>query len=306
MKTFRLVTILLVALLSMSALPAAAAAPTNTSAGGAAYIDNQTHSIAPDSSLWYRFDYAVRLSTILITLPNGAVSGLALSVVTPPEAVTWWTPPPVGRGTPKGNDLTWAGAFNTLGIYYVQVVNNTTSGMSFQLTIQGSGVTLGPPATTAPLTPSGPISAPKPATTALVATTTGANTDPGHAAVIDNNSHAIPANSSLWYSFGYAGDHSQITITLLNGNNRGLAASVYTPAEADTWWTTPPVGRVTSYAINCTTGLPQEGGACQSNDLIWSGKFNANGTYSVRLVNNTGSTLGFQLTIQGTGVTLSP
>jgi hypothetical protein len=148
---------------------------------------------------------------------------------------------------------------------------------------------------------------PNSTTTAPVAgaTTTVDNTDPGHAVVIDNTSHAIPTNSSRWYSFGYAGDRSQITVTLVNGSNSGLAFNVFTPAEIVNRWDATPVGRGTSYAINCTTGLPQEGGACQSSDLTWSGNFNASGTYYVQLVNNTGSTMSFQLTVQGSGVTLS-
>jgi hypothetical protein len=132
------------------------------------------------------------------------------------------------------------------------------------------------------------------------------NTSPGAAAYIDNQAHSVPANSARWYRFDYAGNRSQITITLVSGNISGLTFSVFTPAEIVSWWSGTPIGRGTSQPVSCTTGLPQEGGACQSSDLLWSGNFNAGGTYYVELVNNTGSAVGFQLTIQGAGVRLSP
>jgi hypothetical protein len=163
MKTFRLVTILLaalVALLSLSALPAAAAAPTNTSPGAAAYIDNQAHSVPANSALWYRFDYAGNRSQITITLVSGNISGLTFSIFTPAEIASWWNATPVGKGTPQavscvtglpvsgsactGTDLTWSGNFNAGGTYYVELVNNTASAVGFQLTIQGAGVRLSP------------------------------------------------------------------------------------------------------------------------------------------------------------------
>ena len=143
MKTLRITTIVLATLAVLfvaGTLVASAAGEASVSPVSAPYIDSQTHSIAPDSTSWFRFDYAVSHSAIQITLPNGAVSGLAFEVMTSDQAADWWEATPVGRGSPNGNDLVWAGSFNNLGTYYVEVVNNTTSGMPFQLAIQGTGV----------------------------------------------------------------------------------------------------------------------------------------------------------------------
>lgn len=322
MKAIRLGTMVLAAfalLLGVGAFPAAAA-PGNTFPGAAAYIDNQSHSIAPNASLWYRFDYAGDRSTITITMSNATNTGVAFNVFTPSQIGDWWDEHPVGRGTaqavncgtglPQDNggcgaaDLTWVGDFNAGGTYYVQVVNDNVNAMNFQLMIQGSGVTL---ASQIAATSAGASLGTGSSTTTAqpaVPSPSGGNIDPGHAMVLDNQGHTIPANSSLWYRFNYAGDRSAITITLLNGTNSGLGFNVFTPAQVGDWWDEKPVGRGTAQTVNCDTGLPEESGGCQAYDLSWIGDFNASGTYYVQLVNNNSNATTAQLTIQGDSVTL--
>ncbi len=326
MKSLRYLAIVLTALgllFALTALTAAAQGVSNTSPTTAAVIDGQTHQIAANSSLWYRFDYAGDRSHITVTLPNGNGSGLAFNVFTPAQIGDWWDTKPIGRGTayqincetgepqPNGqcqsNDLTWDGQFNAPGTYYVEVVNTTGSPLNFQLTIQGTGVTLAPiPAATQPATASAPTAAPPtPAPTATAAPATATNTDPGHALALPAGLINLPANGSLWYQFSYSGDRSQIVITLPGGNASGVRFNVWTPQQVGDWWEQNPIGRGTAQAINCDTGKPQTNGACQSNDLDWSGNFNAAGTYYVQVINTNTTPVTAQLLVQGSGVNAS-
>jgi hypothetical protein len=329
MKTLRFaLTFLaaLVVLVSASALTVAAADPVNTSPGAAASIDNQTHSINANASLWYRFDVSdtgdlgARLP-VTLTLVNGSNSGVGFKVYTPSQANTWYDSDthPVGRGTsypincttgkPQQNggcesdDLTWTSTFNIGGPYYVQVVNSNGFPVSFQLTVAGKGVSLAQPAAapSASAASIGTKTGPVAATTTLSA---GANTDNYHAATIDGQPHSIPANAGLWYQFYYdagsPGDRPLVTVKLLNGTNSGVGFKVFTADQAVTWYDsdTHPVGQGTSYDVNCDTGVPQQGGGCQSNDLIWMGRFNFSGTFYVQVINTNSNPVTFQLTIQ--------
>ncbi len=116
------------------------------------------------------------------------------------------------------------------------------------------------------------------------------NTDPGHALVIDNQTHTIPANTAVWYRFTYAGDKSDITITLPNGALNGLDFNVWTAQGASDWWDLTPVGRGTVHTT--------------SSDLDWVGLFDFPGTFYVQVINATPGALPAQIMIQGSGVTL--
>ncbi len=306
MKTLRYMTIVLAALallFSVNVLTVAAA-DANTAPAQAAYIDSQSHTIAANSALWYRFDYAGDLSQILITLPNGNASGLAFDVFTPTQVGDWWETAPVGRGNPHGDDLIWSGNFNMPGTYYVEVINNTSSGMGFSMSIASTGVSLGAATGQAGRGGAG-VPAPAPA---LNYTPTGGpvmNTDPGHAAMMDNKAHTIAANTALWYTFNYAGDKSLITIVLPNGNVSGVQFNVWTAQGASDWWDLQPVGRGTAQSIDCTSGEPKDNTGCWSNDLNWNGKFDLSGTYYVQVINTNSTPMSAQLQIQGDGVALS-
>lgn len=132
-----------------------------------------------------------------------------------------------------------------------------------------------------------------------------ANVSPPTAAYLDNQTHSIPANSSLWYQFGYAGDRSQVVLTLMNGTNSGVGFNVFTPAQISDWWELSPIGRGTSEPVNCDTSEPMQKGKCQSSDLMWVGNFDVGEAYYVQVVNNNSTPTAAQLTIQGDGVTLA-
>ena len=323
-KRMRLTPLILVALAlfgGASALPATAASPANTFPGGAAFIDSQSHSIPANTSLWYRFDYSGHRSQIIVTLVSGTSSGLAFNVYTPAQISNWWQTLPIGRGTPaplncatmksrlygecQGRDLRWQGDFNASGTYYVQVLNQTGSDLSLLLTIQGSGIVLGEQMTALSQATPSPVAtvvsslSPPPAVGEPVT-----NTDPDHAYALDGQVHSIAANSSLWYRFDYAGYRSQITVTLLYAANSGLAFNVYTPAQISDWWEAKPIGRGTIEILDCETNQPDYMGQCRSDYLRWIGKFNAAGTYFIKLINYNATPMTAQFTIDGNGVSL--
>lgn len=135
-----------------------------------------------------------------------------------------------------------------------------------------------------------------------------AASQPATAAYISGLPQSIPANSSVWYKFDYAGDKSQVTVLMPNGANTLTEFNVFTPEQAQSWWDkeTKPVGRGTAYAINCDTGEENYMGECTSNDLKWVGQFNFPGTFYVQVVNFNTGTANFTLTVNGTGVHVAP
>jgi hypothetical protein len=298
-------------MLSVTALSAGAAAPGNNFPGGASNVDNQSHAILANSALWYSFEYSGDRSTITLTMPNANGSGVGFNVFTPSQITDWWSEAPIGRGTaqaincdtgvPEDNgacqsaDLTWVGEFNEAGTYYVEVTNNNSNTANFQLSMQGTGISSVPPAAAPAAAPAHPGvggNSVAPAAPAAI------NADPGHAAAIANASETFGANASQWYSFGYSGDRSEMTLTLQNGNASGLHFNVYTPAQIGDWWNETPIGRGTGQAINCDTGAPEVGGACQSDDLTWVGNFNEAGTYYVQVVNGNSDSITAPLSLQ--------
>lgn len=149
------------AVMWLACTTARADAPVNTQPDTAAYINGQPQSIPANTTQWYKFDYVGDKSLITILMPNGTDSLVAFNVFTPEEAAHWWDKPkPVGRGTAysvncttgeevywgtcKSNDLKWKGQFNFPGTFYIQVVNYNTGTANFTLTIQGTGVSVGP------------------------------------------------------------------------------------------------------------------------------------------------------------------
>lgn len=132
------------------------------------------------------------------------------------------------------------------------------------------------------------------------------NSEPATAAYINGQPQSIPANSTLWYKFDYAGDKSEITVLMPNGANTLVEFNVFTPEQAQDWWNPKAkvIGRGTAYQIDCETGKENYMGQCQSNDLKWVGQFNFPGTFYVQVVNHNTGTANFTLTIQGSGVSV--
>lgn len=309
MKTLKISGAILLALgilLTLGVLVASADGPV-------AYLDNASHTLAANASAMYRFDYALNNQTgehpiTTITLPNGTNGNLGFQVWTADTINDMADNHPVGIGTPQGidcntgvlngsggclsPDLTWTGAFGSGGPYYVVVTNNGSTQASYQLKIQGSGVSLGQQMAT---TLGAPAAAP--------ALPGAAADDPAKAVAIDAKQHSLPANSAAWYSFNYGvlddGTHPLSTITLVNGNQPGLGFQVYSPETmTGGWWNNNPTGQGTAASIDCGTGEVMGQGGCSSNDLTWTGAFANNGTYFIRVWNSTNTPMNYTLTIQ--------
>jgi hypothetical protein len=140
-----------------AAAPALAATAINMDdPGRATLIDNKPHSIPANSAMWFSFNYAGTDTNpkpnVMITLVNGANSGVNFQVWSAQNLNDWWDQKPVGQGTAasvncdiggaagntgcQSSDLTWVGSFGNTGTYYVRVVNSTNAPMNFVLTIQ--------------------------------------------------------------------------------------------------------------------------------------------------------------------------
>ena len=133
--------------------------------------------------------------------------------------------------------------------------------------------------------------------------------DPATIPFADNQPHAIAANASLWFRFGYdnSSDTSErptATIRLVNGNHSGVIFEVWPPERVNNTADNKPVGRGTAMNIDCATGQPSERGQCQTSDLSWTGGFGASGTYFVRVINTNNNQVSFWLTIEGWTVSL--
>jgi len=140
--------------------------PSNTSPGSAVYLDNQTHWIPPNTTLWYKFDYNAERLPVEIILFSGVPQQMRFNVYTPDQiGADLSVGNPIGRGSPPGNsdNLQWKGVFYGAGTYYVELVNPTSITRTFLLGIAGGGVTLRvqPPAPT-PLPPFQPPPPPAP------------------------------------------------------------------------------------------------------------------------------------------------
>ncbi len=117
------------------------------------------------------------------------------------------------------------------------------------------------------------------------------------ATYLDNQWHTIGPSATLWYAFGYAGDRTTVTLTLVNGVQLGLSFNLYAPDKPSD----QPIGRGTSSLINCNNG-----NRCQSPDLTWTGGTSSPGTYYVQVINHTAVAKSFLLTVSSGGVTLYP
>ncbi len=280
-----------------------------------AYLDNQSHSLAANSSALYKFDYAVDPTTnsrpvTTITLVGGTNSGVGFQVWTPDKVGDMADNTPIGQGTAQNvdcdtgdlsgsgacqsPDLIWSGAFGTGGTYYVLVTNNNSTSASFTLKIQGDGVSLGQQLAAAP---SAPAAAP-----ALSATTSTPADDPAQAVALDASQHSLPAGGATWYSFSYQlnddGSRPVVMITLPNGAANGLAFQIWTPDEIQGgWFNSTPIGQGTASAVNCDTG-DIGAGACQSPDLVWKGALGGPGTYFVRVINGGSAAANYTLNMQ--------
>ncbi len=178
-KLFKWVTVGFVLLLAMSAASAVlAAGPTGASPNDPLMVPTDSQTIAPNTTLWFYFDYALDGSSggffgraprpssstgskINITIDANGNKNLQFGLFTPTQATDWLrdaSTAPIGRGTPYTDtsndlvihDLYWSGAFNLSGRYFVAVTNNGASAIAFRMTVTGDAVTLYPVPTAVP------------------------------------------------------------------------------------------------------------------------------------------------------------
>ena len=315
MKTYRIASALLLVLallLSLGALSVSAAGPTNMDPLNAPFMDNQPHRLDTNADTWFRFIYSGTDSNAhpvsTIRLVNGNNSGVSFEIFAPENINNWWDNKPIGKGTAQNvscdtgelagngacqtNDLFWSGAFGAPGTYYVHLINGNNNPATAQLLIAGDGVSLIPQAA-----PSQNVPAQAPP---LSATTN--MDDPGRAVAITGKQQTMAANSVMWFRFDYNGNgdtpHTPVSIRLVNGNNSGVHFDIYSPENLNNWWDNTPTGKGTAQSVNCDTGVVTGSGACQTNDLSWTGSFGAAGTYYVRVKNDNNNPVNIMLVMQ--------
>lgn len=272
MKMLRwLVPLALIALV-LSVGAAAVSAATGTPVG-APYVDNSTHSIAPSTSTWYRFEYAGDHSQVTVSLVNAKGTGVGFEVYTPTQMNKWWDTDPIGVGSPQDNDLVWNGNSHEGGTWSILVINKNPGTTTYQLVVNGKGVTFAPPTVTQPVpAPVVPQPSVSPSTNAL----------PTQARAVDASPQVILPNSTLWYTFYNDGTRDQMIITLVNGSDEHLRMHIHTPSQIVTWWDTDPIGQ----------------GNKKGADLIWNGSSNEAGNWYVEVMNDNTYAVGFQVTLQ--------
>jgi len=265
-----------VALVLMLSVGAVTVSGAGTSPIGAPYADSGVHTVVADSTTWYRFEYAGNHSQITITLVGANDKGLAFQVYPPSFLDEWWKNDGVGAGSPKDNDLLWTGNANEAGTWYIKVVNTNLAPTSIQLLVSGSNVS---------------FSTTLPAITVLSPTTPSlSNVDPNNAFLADATPRVIPAKTTLWYRFYYAGDHSQVLITMPNGADNHLRFHVHTPTQMTSWWNATPVGQ----------SNPSNG------DMVWNGNSNEGGWWYIEVMNDNPTAMGFVLQVTGDKVWFTP
>jgi len=271
MKTWRFVGVSVMAILFAALLLAAAPPITVTNPDSAPYLDGDYHTIPANTTLWYRLNYAGDHSQLVVLLNKGNENALQFMVHKPDQMTKWWTDPsPVGRGTAKQDDLIWAGNSHEPGTWYVELTNPNATAQTYRFTVQGKGFLPENPAVTTAAAAVAPATTTQP---------TFENTDPTKAIAIADQQYVIPANTTLWYSFYYPGDNSQITVRLPRGVDENLRYAIITPEQVDSWWNADPIGRGNPY----------------DNGLIWSSKSHVPGTYYVKVTNDNPYAVAFNL-----------
>lgn len=119
-------------------IPVTGIAPTNSVPGGAAYLTTATYSIPANTSLWYRFAFASDDSQVNLKLVNGNKNGLQFEVYGWDQIGFWSKTDPAGRGNVSGDNLVWSGEGDAWAPFYVRIVNNTNSAVSYDFAINGA------------------------------------------------------------------------------------------------------------------------------------------------------------------------
>lgn len=268
MNVLRLLGVGLITVLFAAVLLAAAPPMTVTNPDTAPYIDSDYHVIPAYTTQWYRLNYAGDHSQLDILLDNGNKNALQFMVHKPAQMEKWWeNPSPVGRGNPAKDDLIWSGNSHEGGTWYVELMNYNDKPITYRFETLGKGLLPEKPTvTTAPAVV--PAAVPQP---------TFANTEPAKALPITSEKFVVPANTTLWYSFFYPGDNSQMTMRMIPGTQEKLSFMVHTPSQLAKWWDVKPIGR----------------GSAQKDDLVATLNSNEGGTYYIEVTNDNPYAVGF-------------
>lgn len=265
MKTLRwLVPIALAVMLLV--IGGAVASATGVEPANPLYVDNAPHSIAPNTEVWYRFEYNGSHDQILVRLVNGKDNGIRFEVYTPTQIQEWWKNDGVGMGSAQGDDLVWSGNSNEKGTWFVKLINDKAEAKTATLQVTGTGVSLTPPvaggAPQAAVSPSDIV-------------------DPSTALLIDNAANVVPANGTIWYRFPYDGTRDQVILKLLKGSENDLRMHIHAPSQMSNWWSSDikPIGQ----------GTPKD------DDLVWSGNSNEAGWWYVEIMNDNATPVRFVL-----------
>jgi hypothetical protein len=267
MNTLRwLIPITLVVLLL--SLGGAVASATGVEPGGSPYVDNATHSIAPNDTAWYRFEYDGSHSQITVRLVNGRDEGVRFQVFAPTQMQEWWKYDGIGVGSPEADDLVWSGNSHERGTWYIKVMNDKALTETFNLKVSGEDVSFAPPSSV-------PVVASK------VVVSTAENIEPNKAFIVDSTSKVIPSNTTLWYRFPYDGTNDQVILKIPNGWENRLRVHVHTPSQITKWWDSEvkPIGQGTKH----------------DKDLMWSGNSNEAGWWYIEVMNDNAYDIGFAI-----------
>lgn len=142
LKRFRIVIpILALLLLSVSAsvILAAGGGP-----GDAVYADGSAQTVAPQSSLWFRFDYGGAKKDVSVTLDANDASALRMKIFTPAAVSDWQNGDSlkaIGEGgSVQNHDLGWSGQFPFGGTYYAVVYNDSSAPVTVNVLATGENV----------------------------------------------------------------------------------------------------------------------------------------------------------------------
>jgi len=114
--------------------PAAATTTKAVDPMSAAPADKDSHTIAGNSSNWYRYQFA-RDSEATLTVPLGSAMGLEVRIYSGSQIATWWKADPMGAGSPVGDDLIWVGDQYNGDMIYIEVINPNPGTLIYTLNL---------------------------------------------------------------------------------------------------------------------------------------------------------------------------
>ncbi len=109
-------------------------------------LDGRERIVPGSSALWFKFDYAGDGSLAEVRLPEGVARRLGFRVYSADSINRLGlNASPMGNGTtrPGSLDLTWSSRFIGATTIYVQVINDNSGQVNFNLVVSGPGVILG-------------------------------------------------------------------------------------------------------------------------------------------------------------------